>query len=236
MTLPPEAMRRLYGYVETPNFPARYNIAPTQPIAIVYADLDGVRHFHLVRWGLIPSWSKDGTTASLLFNARADTAAEKPSFRGAMRHRRCLVPADGFYEWRRSGKDRQAFLIRRRDGGPFAFAGLWENWMGADGSEIDTGAILTTTPNRLMARIHDRMPVILPPERWTEWLDVANRRPADVASFLEPAPDALLEAVPVSERVNTVGNDDPGLVEPLAEPLVEDPPDEGAPPAQGSLF
>lgn len=232
MTLPPEAMRRLYGYAETPNFPPRYNIAPAQPIAVVIADLDGARHFRLVRWGLIPAWSKDGSTASLLFNARAETAADKPSFRGAMRHRRCLVPADGFYEWRRQGKDRQPFFVRRRDRAPLAFAGLWETWMGADGSEIDTGAILTTTPNALMARLHDRMPVILAADDWAAWLDNAGHRPAEVAALLRPFADDALEAVPVSELVNAVRNDDQRLIEPLAEPLVVEPPA----PAQGRLF
>jgi putative SOS response-associated peptidase YedK len=238
MTLPPEAARRLFGYGETPNFPPRYNIAPTQPIAVVIADLDGSRHFRLVRWGLIPGWSKDATTQSLLFNARSETAADKPSFRAAMRHRRCLVPADGFFEWKRQGEARFPYYIRRRDGGPMAFAGIWETWLGADGSEIDTGAILTTAANGLMARLHDRMPVILPPESWADWLDCANHRPEDVRELTRPAPDDLLEAIAVSERVNAVRNDDGGLLEPLAEPVVAEPaqPARKTRPAQGELF
>mgnify|MGYP001581450133 CR=1 FL=1 len=238
MTLPPEAARRLFGYGETPNFPPRYNIAPTQPIAVVIADLDGSRHFRLVRWGLIPGWSKDATTQSLLFNARSETAADKPSFRAAMRHRRCLVPADGFFEWKRQGEARFPYYIRRRDGGPMAFAGIWETWLGTDGSEIDTGAILTTAANGLMARLHDRMPVILPPESWADWLDCANHRPEDVRELTRPAPDDLLEAIAVSERVNAVRNDDGGLLEPLAEPVVAEPaqPARKTRPAQGELF
>ena len=238
MTLPPEAARRLFGYGETPNFPPRYNIAPTQPIAVVIADLDGSRHFRLVRWGLIPGWSKDATTQSLLFNARSETAADKPSFRAAMRHRRCLVPADGFFEWKRQGEARFPYYIRRRDGGPMAFAGIWETWLGTDGSEIDTGAILTTAANGLMARLHDRMPVILPPESWADWLDCANHRPEDVRELTRPAPDDLLEAIAVSERVNAVRNDDDGLLEPLAEPVVAEPaqPVRKTRPAQGELF
>ena len=238
MTLPPEAARRLFGYGETPNFPPRYNIAPTQPIAVVIADLDGSRHFRLVRWGLIPGWSKDATTQSLLFNARSETAADKPSFRAAMRHRRCLVPADGFFEWKRQGEARFPYYIRRRDGGPMAFAGIWETWLGADGSEIDTGAILTTAANGLMARLHDRMPVILPPESWADWLDCANHRPEDVRELTRPAPDDLLEAIAVSERVNAVRNDDGGLLEPLAESVVAEPaqPARKTRPAQGELF
>lgn len=235
LSLPPEAMRRLFGYVERPNFPPRYNIAPTQPIAVVHADLDGTRHFLLVRWGLIPAWTRDAATPSLLINARAETAAQKPSFRGAMRHRRCLVPADGFYEWRQAGAASQPYLVRRRDGAPFAMAGLWESWMGAEGSEIDTGAILTTAANRLMAKIHPRMPVILAPEDWERWLDCGARRPADVAELMRPAADDLLEAVPVSTRVNAVVHDDDRLIEPLSEPLVADPPC-GPDAGQGELF
>lgn len=254
LTLPPDVVRAILGYDEQPNFPARYNIAPTQPIAVVEAGLDGTRHFRLVRWGLIPSWTKDAATPSLLVNARAETAADKPSFRAAMRHRRCLVPADGFYEWRRTGErgGGQPYLIRRRDGGLLAFAGLVETWMGAEGSEIDTGAILTTSANRLMAAIHDRMPVILAPEDWERWLDCGRYRPADVADLMRPAPEGLLEAVPVSTRVNRVVEDGPRLVEPLTEPLTAEVESEASgpdpkpakrkrrkpsgPPAQGSLF
>lgn len=252
---PPDVIRALFGHGERPNYPPRYNIAPTQPIAVIDAGLDGVRHFRLVRWGLIPSWSHDATTQSLLVNARAETAAGKPSFRAAMRHRRCLVPADGFYEWMRQTGESRPYFIRRRDGRPLAFAGIWENWMGAEGSEIDTGAILTVAANALMAKIHDRMPVIVDERDWERWLDCGRNRPEDVADLLKPAPDGLLEAVPVSTRVNRVGEDDAGLVSPLSEPLVAesaptDPPGPSAspvagqrkkrkpttPPAQGSLF
>lgn len=243
-------MQRLFGYdVEAalgnmlPGAFNRFNIAPTQPIVIIDAGLDGKRHLRLVRWGLIPSWSKDAQTQSLLFNARAETAADKPSFRGAMRHHRCLVPATGFYEWRRMGEAKMPYFIRPRDGSPMAFAGIADSWLGADGSEIDTGAILTTSANRLMAGLHDRMPVILSPGDWEEWLDCGNRRPRDVAHLLRPAADDLLEAIPVSERANSVANDDEGLIAPLAEPITVEvaPPDRKAdnddePPKQGSLF
>ena len=227
-----------FDLAELDDLPARYNIAPTQPIAVIDAGLDGVRHVRLVRWGLIPSWAKEAKTQSLLFNARSETAADKPSFRAAMRHRRCLVPADGFFEWKRQGEARFPYYIRRRDGGPMAFAGIWETWLGADGSEIDTGAILTTAANGLMARLHDRMPVILPPESWADWLDCANHRPEDVRELTRPAPDDLLEAIAVSERVNAVRNDDGGLLEPLAEPVVAEPaqPARKTRPAQGELF
>ncbi len=248
------AMQNVFGYPIDAEYirrildlSNRYNIAPTQPIAVVDAGLDGVRHVRLVRWGLIPGWTKDAKTQSLLFNARSETAAEKPSFRTAMRHRRCLVPASGFYEWRRMGTVKTPYYIRPRDGSIMAFAGLSETWLGPDGSEIDTGAILTTSANKLMAMLHDRMPVILDPKDWDEWLDCGNNRPRDVAHLLTPVQDDLLEAIPVSERVNSVSQDDEALISPLAEPLVVDsssniaegpsaPNDDGEPPAQGSLF
>ena len=222
-------MQNLFGYRLPEGYDGRvldmgnrYNIAPTQPIAVVDAGLDGVRHARLVRWGLIPAWTKDAKTQSLLFNARSETAADKPSFRTAMRHRRCLVPASGFYEWRRMGTAKMPYYIRPRDGSTMAFAGLTETWLGSDGSEIDTGAILTTGANRLMAMLHDRMPVVLDPKDWDEWLDCGNRRPRDVAHLLKPAADDLLEAIPVSERANSVSNDDEALIAPLAEPQTVD--------------
>lgn len=248
------AMQNVFGYRLPEDYDkrvldmnGRYNIAPTQPIAVIDAGFDGIRHVRLVRWGLIPSWTKDAKTQSLLFNARSETAADKPSFRTAMRHRRCLVPASGFYEWRRMGMAKMPYFIRPRDGSTMAFAGLTETWLGSDGSEIDTGAILTTSANRLMAMLHDRMPVILDPKDWDEWLDCGNRRPRDVEHLLRPAADELLEAVPVSERANSVANDDEALIAPLAEPLTIDakpdqrsadvaPPDDDEPPTQGSLF
>lgn len=246
------AMQNLFGYSLPVGYDERvldmsnrYNIAPTQPIAVIDAGLDGIRHARLVRWGLIPAWTKEAKTQSLLFNARSETAADKPSFRTAMRHRRCLVPASGFYEWRRMGAAKMPYYIRPRDGSTMAFAGITETWLGSEGSEIDTGAILTTSANGLMTMLHDRMPVILDPGDWDEWLDCGNRRPRDVAHLMRPAADDLLEAIPVSERANSVGNDDEALIAPLAEPLTvdvkpasakptTDPDDE--PPAQGSLF
>lgn len=249
------ALQNLFGYRPPQDYGervldmnGRYNIAPTQPIAVIDAGLDGIRHVRLVRWGLIPGWAKDAQTQSLLFNARSETAAEKPSFRTAMRHRRCLVPASGFYEWRRVGTTKMPYYIRPRDGSTMGFAGLSETWLGPDGSEIDTGAILTTSANRLMAMLHDRMPVVLDPKDWDEWLDCGTRRPRDVAHLLRPAADDLLEAIPVSERANSVANDDEGLIAPLAEPLTIDaepaarktgdptPDNDDEPPVQGSLF
>ncbi len=176
LTSPPEAVRAYFDTENEEVFPPRYNIAPSQPVHIVRLDLKGRRELTLVRWGLIPSWVKDPREFSTLINARSETAAEKPSFRAAMRHRRCLVPTDGFYEWtgrcRRQGSASDPPRAGRRPGGTLmAMAGLFEHWLGADGSEFESMAILTTAANATMAAIHDRMPVILPPEQFEIWLD-----------------------------------------------------------------
>jgi putative SOS response-associated peptidase YedK len=161
ITSPADAIRALFGYAEQPNFPPRYNVAPTQPIPIVRLD-EGKRAFALVRWGFLPSWVKDPRTFSLLVNARGESMIDKPAFRNAVRRRRCLVPADGFYEWSDT-RPRRPFFVRPKAGGPIAFAGLWETWTGPNGEEVDTAAIVTTRSNRSLAAIHDRMPVIVPP-------------------------------------------------------------------------
>ncbi len=225
----PDEVRRAFGYAEQPNFPPRWNIAPTQPVAVVRGGRDG-RHFHLMRWGLLPGWVKDTAKFPLLINARSESAAEKPAFRAAMRHRRGLVPASGFYEWRRVGPDKQAYFIRPRDGGLLAFAALYEYYQDAAGNEIDTGAILTTSANALMAPIHDRMPVVIAPAHFDRWFDTDGSEPRHVGDLLVPAPDDLLEAIPVSSRVNAVRNDDARLIEPLSEPVTVDRAQEAAPP------
>ena len=215
LTATPEEVRALMDYLDTELFPPRYNIAPTQPVAIVRLDR-GERRFGLVRWGLVPSWVKDPKDFSLLFNARSETAAEKPSFRAAMRYRRCLLPASGFYEWRRGpGKEKQAFWIRPKGGGIIAFAGLWETWSDRDGGEIDSGCILTTSANRTIAPIHQRMPVVIAPEDFARWLDVGDYKPAAVADLLCPAPEDLFEAIEVGPGVNAARNDGPALQQPV---------------------
>jgi putative SOS response-associated peptidase YedK len=208
----PEVIRALFGYQEQPNFPPRYNVAPTQPIAIVRL-VEGKRHFALVRWGLLPSWVKDPKTFTLLINARGETAAEKPAFRAAMKRRRCLIPADGFYEWKALGGRKQPYFIRAKSGEPFAFAGLWETWTGPNGEELETAAIVTTTANRTLAAIHDRMPVIVPPAAFDLWLDSDTVDPTTASALIAPAPENLLEAFPVSTQVNRTANDNPKLVE-----------------------
>jgi putative SOS response-associated peptidase YedK len=171
LTSPHEAVRAYFRYVNEAPFPPRYNIAPSQPVAIVRTAMNGARELALVRWGLIPGWVKDPREFKMLINARAETAADKPSFRAAIRHRRCLVPADGFYEWTGAPGAKRPHLIRPRHGGPMAMAGIFEHWQGADGSEIETLAILTVAANRTMSVFHDRMPAILPPEHFDVWLD-----------------------------------------------------------------
>ena len=204
-------MKELFEPWETPEFPARYNIAPTQPVPVIVEER-GKRHFRLMRWGLIPSWAKE-EPKSLLINARADTIDEKPSFRGAFRHGRCLMPADAFYEWKAKGQGpKQPYLIRRRDGQCFAMAAIASDWMGADGSEIDTVAVVTTDANDTLMPIHHRMPVILEEKDWDTWLDPETRA-QDAQKLLRPAPDDLMEAIPIGTRINRVANDDPSLWE-----------------------
>jgi putative SOS response-associated peptidase YedK len=209
----PEVLRALFAYLEQPNFPPRYNVAPTQPIPIVRL-IDSKRHFALVRWGLLPSWVKDLKKFTLLINARGETVAEKPAFRAAMKRRRCLIPADGFYEWKAAGPRKQPYYIRMKTGEPFAFAGLWETWMGPNGEELETATIVTTKANRTLAPIYDRMPVIVPPNAFDLWLDSANVDPVAASALIAPAPENLLEAYPISTDVNRVANDNPKLLEP----------------------
>jgi putative SOS response-associated peptidase YedK len=217
IVMSPAVMRGLLDYSEMPNFPPRYNVAPTQPIPLVRM-WEGHRQFVLMRWGLLPSWVKDPKAFTLLINARADTVNEKPAFRNAMKRRRCLIPADGFYEWKRNGATKRPYLIRMKDGQPFAFAGLWETWVGPNGEELDTAAMITTEANAVMAPIHHRMPVILSPDTFAMWLDCANVSAVDASALLVPAPDAAMEAFEISPAVNRVANDGPEIQQPYTAP------------------
>ena len=195
--------------------PPRYNIAPTQPVAAVRASMaSGRRELTYFHWGLIPSWAKDLKMGARLINARAETAAEKPSFRAALKYRRCLVPADGFYEWQKTNGKKQPVYIKMADGRPFAFAGLWEHWQGADGSEIESCTLLTTSPNELLRSVHDRMPVILHPDDYDLWLDTKMQTADRLQPLLQPYPAEEMTFYPVSTLVNTPQIDDPRLVEP----------------------
>ena len=214
LTSAPEAIRALFRYDEQPNFPPRFNVAPTQPIAIVRLH-EGKRQFALVRWGLLPSWVKDPKAFSLLINARGKSVTDKPAFRNAMKRRRCLIPADGFYEWQAGGARKRPFYVRAKTGGPLAFAGLWETWTGPNGEEMETAAIVTTRANRTLSAIHDRMPVIVPPEAFDLWLNSNEVDATTAAALITPAPDSLLEVFEISTDVNRVANDNPKLIEPV---------------------
>lgn len=238
----PEDIEALFGVDDLEAFPPRYNIAPTQPILMIAsapAAEPGAnrppRRAVLVRWGFIPSWAKDPKDLPLLINARAETAAEKNSFRGAMKRRRTLVPASGFYEWRRmEGRKSQPFWVPPTRGVVVAFGALMETWHAPDGSEIDTGAILTTAANAEIAPIHDRMPVVIEPGDWTRWLDPKVDDARDVADLLRPAPDGCFRPVAVSDKVNKVANVGPDLQAPVRETTAENK--TGPASRQGSLF
>jgi putative SOS response-associated peptidase YedK len=190
----------------------RYNVAPTQSVMSI---IDGpARKVELFQWGLIPSWAKEVPSGGGLINARAETIAEKPSFRHAFRSRRCLIPADGFYEWRRDGRVKIPTYVRLRSKEPFAFAGIWEKWTGPEGREIRSCTIITTEPNALMKPIHNRMPAILKPKDEQEWLAPGTSEVRRLVGMLRPYPDEEMEAYEVSRFVNAPGNDSAQCIEP----------------------
>ena len=196
----------------------RFNVAPTDEAAVV-VQRDERRAIKAYRWGLIPHWADSAKIGNRMFNARAETLTTSPAFRDAFRRRRCLVPVDSFFEWRRDGTVRQPFRIVRTDARPLALAGLWSGWQDPETDEVRrTFTIVTTTPNDLMRPIHDRMPVVLAEEAWDRWLDPALPDPGELQGLLVPAPDDDLEAYPVSRAVNNVRNDGPGLIERLVDP------------------
>jgi putative SOS response-associated peptidase YedK len=189
----------------------RFNIAPTQTVPIVRAGTERARELAMVRWGLVPSWAKDASIGARMINARGETVAEKPSFRSAVKSRRCLVPASGFFEWVKTAEGKQPHFIHFADARPFAFAGLWERWLKGD-EPLETCTIITTTPNELVANLHDRMPAILPRDRFDEWLDPNPLAVDQLEEILVPHPADGMEAYPVSTHVNRPGNDDPECI------------------------
>jgi putative SOS response-associated peptidase YedK len=213
LTTPGELIAEAFGLEAAPALEPRYNIAPTQPIAVVRQDPDG-RTLSFLRWGLVPAFSAEARGRNLLFNARAETLATRPAFRSAYERRRCLIPADGFYEWQTVPGERQRrpHLIRAVGGPPFGFAGLWEPPHPADPESPGTCTIVTTDANVLLRPVHDRMPVIIPPEGYGAWLDVGNRRAADL---LRPSADAGLTIVRVGPVVNRATNDTPECLIPV---------------------
>jgi putative SOS response-associated peptidase YedK len=183
----------------------RYNIAPSQQVAAIL--VDGTRHLEPLRWGLVPSWAKDEAIGNKMINARAETLAEKPSFKGLLNKHRCLILADGFYEWMETGRGKQPYFIHMKNGEPFTFAGLWSHWLGPKGQEIRTCAIITCPPNKLMERIHNRMPVILSDEAREVWIDPLNTDGSALTPLLRPYPEREMEAYAVSKTVNSPAND-----------------------------
>lgn len=212
LTSPPDAVRAYFGLVDSDTFPPRYNIAPTQPVAIVRNSPAGNRELRLVRWGLIPGWVKDPRDFALIVNARVETMTEKPSFRGALRHRRCLVPANGFYEWNGPSRARTPFLFRPPTHGLMAFAAIAEHWLGADGSEMETMAILTVPANSAVAPFHDRMPLIVRPEAFGRWLDCRSGETSSIADLLAAPSGNELECLEVNPELNRVDREGPGLL------------------------
>jgi putative SOS response-associated peptidase YedK len=234
-----EAIRQLFGVQQFDErlIVPRYNIAPTQPIVVV-RDTPKGRELVPMRWGLIPWWAKDPKALPLMINARAEGIADRPAYRDPFKYRRCLVPATGFYEWERRERGPKQPYLAAPDMMPlFAFAGLWETWHGADGGEIDTATIVTTDANDRLRPIHDRMPVVLEPEDYETWLS-ADTPPEQAQALLRPAREDFFQLTPVSTRVNSADNDDPGLIaEERVDADAPAPRKRSAPdPRQGSLF
>jgi putative SOS response-associated peptidase YedK len=213
---PASVIAEQFALFEMPPFTPSFNIAPTQPVAAVRAARDQPDHGRelvWLHWGLIPSWAKDRKIGNRMINARSETAAEKPAFRAALKRRRCLVVADGFYEWKRTGRRKQPYFIRMHDDRPFAFAGLWEHWEGDENSYVESCALLTTEPNDLMEPIHNRMPVILSPEHYDQWLDPSEQSGDTLTPLLRPFPSNEMVAYAVSTHVNSPTNDDPTCIQ-----------------------
>ncbi len=228
LTARPEEVAARFGVApaardadEIPLFAPRFNIAPGQPVLNVDASAKG-RALALRHWGLVPSWATDPSVGHRMINARAETAAERPAFRDAFRHRRCLVPADGFFEWAAGPAPRQPYYIRLADRSLFAIAGLFERWRSEDGEILESCTLLTTDANAPVAALHARMPVILPESHWDEWLDPARREPSGLAALLRPWPDDGVALEPVSARVNDVRIDDAACIAPVPPPPVQE--------------
>jgi putative SOS response-associated peptidase YedK len=218
---PVERLSEKFQFPEIIPLKPRYNIAPSQSVAVVRQLPDDTdRTLAMLRWGLLPAWVKDPAKVQQPINAKAETAAEKPMFRDAFKRRRCLVPADGFYEWKQEGGRKQPVFIHMRDGEPFAIAGLWEHWAGQDGQVIESCTLLTTEPNDLLAPVHNRMPVILDPKDYGQWLDPGRQEADGVKLLLRPYPPEAMTYFPVNLRVNNPRNDDVLCIEPLPQTFI----------------
>lgn len=214
ITSSPEALRRLFAYVDQPNFPARYNVAPSQPVPVVILE-NGERRFHLMRWGLLPSWVKDPKRFALVFNARSETVLEKPAFRNAMKRRRVLVPADGYYEWQASGARKRPYFIHAANGEPVGFAGLSQTWVGPNGEEMDTVAIVTTEAPEDMRVLHPRVPVTIERGDFGRWLGCNAANADEAFSMLKPPAQGSFVWHEVSTAVNRAANDGPEVIAPI---------------------
>jgi putative SOS response-associated peptidase YedK len=201
---------------DEPDWSPRFNVAPTQPVPVIRQHpMEPVRELSLMRWGLVPSWARDASGAAKMINARSETASSKPAFRDSLKSRRCLIPADGFYEWARTGKSKQPYCFEVNDGELFALAGLWDCWKSSSGNWIKTCSILTTTPNAVASPVHDRMPVILEPGSYDLWLDPGMQNVAEISELLRPYDARLMRCYPVSTRINHVANDDAECATPV---------------------
>ena len=214
---PAERVKREFRLEEAPSVEARYNIAPTQSVLAVRRASDE-REAVTLKWGLIPSWAKDGSMGAKLINARSETVEEKPSFREAFKRRRCIIPADGFYEWQRTGGRKQPYYFRLKDDRLFGFAGLWENWHAPDGSHVRSATIITTEPNELVKPIHNRMPAMLKREDYQRWLEPGEQAEGALMEMLRPYPSEEMELYPISTLVNSAKNEGEELIKP-AEPV-----------------
>lgn len=209
-----------FGLAECADFGPRFNIPPGTDIPVIRLSPEGKRVLHLLRWGLVPHWAKDPAIGAKLNNARAEGVMEKPSFRDAFRRRRCLIPASGFYEWHTEGRVKQPWYFSLKSGEPLAMGGVWESWKAPDGRILRTCAVITTGPNAVMAPVHDRMPVLIDPAHWRDWLAAP---PEAVTVLLAPPPAEAMRAWRVDRRVSRVSEDDAGLIAALAEPAAASP-------------
>jgi len=215
---PVERLSEKFQFPQIIPLKPRYNIAPSQSVAVVRRLTDDAdRTLAMLRWGLIPTWEKDLTKARKPINAKSETVADLPSFRAAFRQRRCLIPADGFYEWKQEGGRKQPVYIAMKDGEPFAFAGLWEHWEKPDQEPIDSCVLLTTEPNELLVQVHNRMPVILEPKNYDLWLDPDLQEVSRLKTLLLSYPPDQMTVYPVNLRVNNPKHDDPLCIEPLPQ-------------------
>jgi putative SOS response-associated peptidase YedK len=248
ITSPPAALRQVFGYAEQPNFPPRFNVAPTEPVPVVILE-NGIKHFRLMRWGFLPAWVKDPKQFSLVINARSETVLIKPAFKNAIKRRRCLIPADGYYEWHTSDNRKRPYFIYRRDSQPIGFAALAETWMGPNGEELDTVAIVTAAASPDLAVLHHRVPVTIAPGDFDRWLDGFPDDVTDAMALLVAPREGEFAWHEISTRVNRVANDDAQLLLPITDEqraAEEAPPPKRAAPrkaapeakdsGQGSLF